>query len=184
MLYKFIGSMNLTNSLVFSFLFLSSFFNQAFALDSTITASEGKSKVIYLVRHAEKAKSKEADPTLTKVGIRRANNIAKMLKDEKITQIYSTSYKRTMGTAKPLAELLKLNIEQYDPRNLKEFAKKILSLSDHSLIVGHSNTTPEMVKLLGGDAGQKMTESDYDRVYKLMFKQGSISTQLLKSSAN
>ena len=149
----------------------------------SVNKSSIPDKVIYLIRHAEKSKDQDRNPSLTAKGIRRAKNIAKMLKDKNITKIYSTNYARTMETAKPLSELLGVSVINYNPRSMEDFAKSRLSSSENSLIVGHSNTTPYMVSILGGESDSEIKESVYDKLYKLSFNAGSVSTKLLKSSS-
>lgn len=57
------------------------------------------------------------------------------------------------------------NIEYYDPRNLAEFATKLKTL-DHVLVVGHSNTTPELLGPMGG-AMITIEESECGAIYVL-----------------
>lgn len=135
---------------------------------------------IYLIRHAEKATGDGADPNLTKIGLQRADNIARMLINKKIEVIFSTNYGRTLQTAKPLATLLGLEIELYDPRNLENFAKGLRTGMSNVLVVGHSNTTPFLVKLLGGDS-EPMSELEYDRVYQLSITDDEVETKILRS---
>ncbi len=140
-------------------------------------------KTVYLVRHAEKEKGNNRNPNLTEKGKTRAINLVKMLKNKNIEIIYSTQYARTIQTASPMAKELGLNIQSYDPRNLKQFADSLLSKQANMLIVGHSNTTPSLVQLLGGNAKSKIDESEYNRVYKLQISEDKVVTELLLSSA-
>ena len=132
--------------------------------------------IIYLTRHAEKL-TLGSDPSLSDAGKLRANNIASMLQKANIHAIYSTSYNRTLETATPLSELISVGIQAYDPFDLAGFATDLQTLTGNTLVVGHSNTTPELVSLLGGDAGTAIDESEYDRLYQLIFNQdGSVTT--------
>jgi len=140
-------------------------------------------KTIYLIRHAEKEKGHSNNPDLTEKGRSRANNLAEMLKNKNIEIIYSTQYARTMQTASPLAKELGLTIQNYDPRKLKEFSESLIAKQGNILIVGHSNTTPTLVQLLGGNAGDKINESEYNRVYKLIINETEVVTELLRSSS-
>jgi broad specificity phosphatase PhoE len=85
-----------------------------------------------------------------------------------------------MQTAHPIAKLLDIKISNYDPRKLKEFATKVLEQKNNALIVGHSNTTHTLTKLLGGEAGEPIEETDYERLYELQFEDGHIITRRLK----
>ena len=61
-----------------------------------------------------------------------------------------------------------LEVELYNPYDLAAFAKQLKDTGGRHLVVGHSNTTPELVKLLGGEPGTPIVEkSEYDRLYIL-----------------
>ena len=136
--------------------------------------------VIYLVRHAEKQSEQSAqadDPDLTAAGFERAQQLARVLRDAKLTAIYSTDYKRTQKTAQPLVKLANLPLTSYDPRALQTLADKLKKSTGRVLVVGHSNTTPELVELLGGNAGASIDEaSEYDRLYILFLHGDSVTT--------
>ncbi len=119
----------------------------------------------YLVRHAEKILG-VPDPALTDAGAQRAEYLAVRLKDVDLTQIYSTDYIRTQETAKPTAAQHGLTVTSYDPKNLEGFAQTLLLLNGHILVVGHSNTTPQLAGYLGSKPGEPIVEAtEYDRFY-------------------
>lgn len=136
---------------------------------------------IYLVRHAEKQTDAGKDPELTRQGHQRANNLASYLADKKIQAIYSSDFKRTQQTAKPLADKLGQKVISYNPRELQAIADKVLGSKQNVLVVGHSNTTPMLAFLLGGDAVSDIDESEYDRIYKLTVNGDKINTQIIRS---
>ncbi len=120
---------------------------------------------VFLVRHAEKITG-TADPALTAAGQARAQRLASMLKDAGIAHIHSSDYKRTRDTAAPLAKMLGLEVRIYDARQLTEFAARLQEQGGRHLVVGHSNTTPQLTELLGGDGGTPIAEAtEYDRLY-------------------
>lgn len=136
------------------------------ALILTVTSVEAFSQnQFFLFRHAEKQANAGSDPKLTDAGIERAERIAQLLKNTKIDKIYSTNYQRTLLTAKPLAEVKDLKVEIYDPRKLKEFAQSLKALSGSFVIVGHSNTTPQLTTWLGETEIEPMNESEYGVLY-------------------
>ncbi len=126
---------------------------------------------IYLVRHAEKDKDGTRDPNLTKSGKERAMGLAERLKNEKLTAVYSSDYKRTRQTAQPIADQQNLEIIIYDPRSLDKLKTNILEkypAGSKILIVGHSNTTPNVANLLiGNKMFSPIDESDYDNFYTI-----------------
>ena len=121
---------------------------------------------IYLVRHGEKA-SIGQDPSLTPQGRLRAQNVATILHRTGIQAIFSTPTARTLQTAQPLAQQLGLSIERYDPATPKALVDKVKALRGAVLVVGHSNTLPELVRLFGGAPGADIGEDEYERLYQL-----------------
>ncbi|HAA19315.1 MAG TPA: hypothetical protein DCR93_17975 [Cytophagales bacterium] len=147
---------------------------------SASAAEVQKPLTVYLVRHAEKANSPE-DPGLTEAGKERAEVLAHMLSSTGIRQVYSSDYARTRETAVPVAVTLGLETQLYDPRNLAPFAEQLLEAGGAHLVVGHSNTTPQLVELLGGTPGTAITEAEYDRLYILSVAANKeVNTQLLR----
>ncbi len=138
-------------------------------------------RTIYLVRHAEKQNDGSKDPTLTAIGKQRAGNLSQILKDKNIVAIYSSDYNRTRQTAGPLAKRLGLNVVLYNPGKLKKFAAQLLNSQGNLLVVGHSNTTPNLASLLGGESFGEIEHLEYDRVYQLSFQAEQIKTKLLRS---
>ena len=127
---------------------------------------------IYLVRHAEKQNDGTDDPHLTKRGHKRAEYLAQQLSFANITKIYSSNYHRTIETAKPLADLLGVSIELYDPKKLNEFVKSLNTLTGNILVVRHSNTTPNLTALLSGNTIDEMDESEYENLYQVVLING------------
>jgi len=137
--------------------------------------------VVFLVRHAEKADSSE-DPQLTAVGRERAAELARVLRDAHIEHVHSSDYIRTRDTATPVAELARAEVQLYDPRDLPALVEKMKRAGGRHLVVGHSNTTPDLVTLLGGEPGAPIVESDeYDRLYTVAVgKDGTVTSLMLR----
>jgi broad specificity phosphatase PhoE len=123
--------------------------------------------VYYLIRHAEKDRStKNKDPELTDVGLKRAKNWAKVFNDIPFDKIYSTDYKRTQQTALPTATSKGLEVLSYSTENL--FNKKFKAKTEKQtvLIVGHSNTTPAFVNaIIGKQEHSQIDDSDNGKLY-------------------
>lgn len=138
---------------------------------------------VYLLRHAEKV-SGQPDGSLTGNGKRRAENIAAMLKDAGVEHVYSTDFKRTQETATPLADSLGLSVESYNPYVLEQFAEFLKSSNGVSVVVGHSNTTPSLVWMIGGEPGSPIEETEFSRLYQVTLSaDGAVKTILLHSVA-
>jgi hypothetical protein len=60
-----------------------------------------------------------------------------------------------------------LTVREYDPADLRGFAARLLEEGGRHLVVGHSNTTPALVQLLGADPAGPIAEDDYGRFYLL-----------------
>ncbi len=164
----------------------------AFALAAVITAAPARAAAqtppepttIFLVRHAERAADDPQDPGLTPAGRERAQLLARILADAGLTAVYSTPFRRTMDTARPVARAAGLDIRTYDPRDpaaMRAFADELRASTGRILVTGHSNTTPDLVEKLGGDPGSPIAESDYyDRLYLVTItSDGAVSSILL-----
>ncbi len=144
--------------------------------------SSGGATILYLVRHAEKVDA-SADPDLSASGRVRSDVLAHVLADAGLTGIYSTDFKRTRQTAAPTAEALHLPIASYNPRDLTGFAAQVKTQPGRFLIVGHSNTTPALVRALGGDPVRPIPDIEYDRLYLIVIRDGTVSSTLLRFGA-
>ncbi len=122
---------------------------------------------VYLVRHAEKQDDGTRDPDLSEAGQVRAGNLAVLLSRAGIQHVFSTEYRRTQQTAAPLAAQLGLTVQPYNPRDLHAFAQQLLKLQGPVLVVGHSNTTPQLAQLLSAEPVEGLSEQAYDRLYQV-----------------
>lgn len=136
--------------------------------------------MVYLVRHGEMAPD-EKDPALTAQGRQRAQNIATMLGKAGIAHVFSTPTNRTRQTAQPLAQASGLQVVEYDPRAPRALVEKVKGLNGPVLVVGHSNTLSELVRLFGGQPGPEIADNEYDRVYQLIPDPDGVTTVLFTS---
>ena len=107
----------------------------------------------------------------------RAARLAEMLASKSIERILTTDYHRTRETAAPLAALLGVDVELYDPRALQEAAATLRREGGKVVVVGHSNTTPSLVGLLGGDPGAPIAENEHDRLYRVELPSGKTTVE-------
>jgi phosphohistidine phosphatase SixA len=144
-------------------------------------AATAAPSAIYVVRHAEKAATGK-DPELTAEGQARAQNIATILQKTGIRHVFSTPYVRTRQTGQVLAQRGNLAVETYDPAAPQALVDKVKALDGAVLVVGHSNTVPELVRRFGGAPGADIPDTEYDRLYQLIpAADGSVTTILLTS---
>jgi broad specificity phosphatase PhoE len=135
---------------------------------------------LYLVRHAEKQADGSQDPALTPAGKRRSELLAGWLADKEILKVWSSDYKRTRDTAIPLLNDSGLELAIYDPRDQDAFATTLLREQQNAVIVGHSNTVPELARLLCHCDVDEMAESEYGRLLVISVAHGEISIQTLQ----
>lgn len=125
------------------------------------------------VRHAEKALIPVDDPGLSTEGQARAAELARQLVDADVVAgidaIYSTDTRRTMETARPVADALGLEIRTYRNQDDDEPVVDAMVKAHKGriiLVVGHSDTLPTMIAALG--ASKKVppiAENEYDNLY-------------------
>jgi phosphohistidine phosphatase SixA len=119
---------------------------------------------IYLVRHAEKAgwptdRDLDAFQPLSPAGTARAEALAARLKTAGIVHVYTSRTTRTLQTGVPLALATNVSITADDattkPDQMDAFLTHLREkhAADKAvLIVGHSNTVPELLVHLGAKA--------------------------------
>jgi broad specificity phosphatase PhoE len=130
----------------------------------------GVEPVIILVRHAERADAgmpaaAGADPDVSPAGRARAEALAAMLKDARITQIFVTEFKRTRQTAEPLAKLLSLEPTVITSKDTAGLVARLKTAAGNVLVVGHSNSVPAVVKALGVDEAITIADAEYDNLF-------------------
>ena len=138
---------------------------------------------LYLVRHAEKQADQGKDPDLTEAGRVRSEKLANWLQDKNIAKIWSSDYKRTRNTALPLVSRLGLDLTIYDPRDLQALNNELLLERKNAVIVGHSNTTPELTRLLCQCEIDDMDESEYELLFVVSKTENGTSVETLKQAS-
>ena len=147
-----------------------------------VAGEKDSSYTLYLVRHAEKVSDDSGDPVLTQAGKTRSDQIANWLKDKDIQEIWSSDYFRTRDTAKPLASMLGLELNIYDPRNQAVLVEALLENQHTALIAGHSNTIPELARLICACYIEDMEDSEYDRMIVILMTDGETRVKTLSQT--
>ena len=137
----------------------------------------------YLIRHAEKVRThkSDSDPKLNEKGVLRALNWKSYFIDKDISKIYSTNYKRTLETVKPIQKAIGLNTILYSPSNIDY--KKFISSNKGEivLVVGHSNTIPDFVnELINDQVYSQIDDLNNSNLYIVKLCESSISHRLIK----
>lgn len=126
---------------------------------------------IYLSRHAERLDNSSNSP-LSEEGSQRANTLKDTLLNKSIDLIYATPYLRTQQTAQPTADAFGKELTIYGTDSTFQFVQAIKKLNGKNLlIVGHSNTVPEMVNLFTSEQVE-IGHDDYDNLYRIRVKKG------------
>jgi phosphohistidine phosphatase SixA len=142
---------------------------------------------IFIVRHAEKEAGK--DPLLTAAGNARAGDLKRTLQNEGIQKIYVSQYRRTQNTGDSLRLQLKIDTVHYAADTLCD--NLINAIMEHSdfgktiLIIGHSNTIPQIIRKLGvtdypyGD----IPDNEFDNLFMITYKKEKAKLKKMKYGA-
>ena len=141
---------------------------------------------IYIVRHAERADAAPpgqqmtgaSDPSLSQIGESRAKRLAIVLRDAGVARIYTTEYRRTRQTAEPLAAAANAETVVVPARDLADLLQKLSAGTGPALVVGHSNTVPDILKSLGISEPIRIADDEYDRLFVVVRRGGA--PQLVK----
>ncbi len=129
----------------------------------TVAAAQG---AVFVVRHAERADT-STDSLLSAAGEARAVRLGEILKGAGITQIYTTTLRRTIQTAAPLAAALKVTPTELPVSDLDALFARLHAAtpSDRVLVVGHTNTLPEILQRLGVTTPVAIGDTEYSNLF-------------------
>ena len=146
-----------------------------------LPADDFKPTTVILVRHAEKAADTD-DPVLSAAGKARAGELARVLEGTGIQAVYTSQYIRTKDTAKPLAARLGLTPVEVNAGKPDLMIQDIFAhhAGQAVLVVGHSNTVPELISTLGAKV-PPIGDLEYDNLYVVsVLARGKASVVRLK----
>jgi broad specificity phosphatase PhoE len=121
--------------------------------------------VIVVVRHGEKASAGGNDSELSVAGQKRAEALARVLKDSQITAVFVTEFKRTQQTAAPTAKAAHLSPIIVPANDVPALVTKLRTLTGNALVVGHGNTIPDLMKVFGITTPVTIPEDDYTEIF-------------------
>ena len=162
-----------------------------------VAQDEFKPISVFLIRHAEREQEPKQDPPLSKDGIARSQALARLLGSAGVKAILTSQYTRTKQTAEPLATKLGLTVTPFtlkispsNPRQVAaestaEVTNKILERGGESvLVIGHSNSIPDVIKMLGGDVVPTIDEKKFDDLFIVtVYAKGKAKVVQLKYGA-
>ncbi len=135
--------------------------------------SAASTTTVFVMRHAEKMASnpQDKDPPLSPAGEARALELARHFgqapKGQGLDSIIVSEFRRTQDTVRPLANRLSIPVIVMPAHDPAGAARRALAENrgGRVLIVGHSDTVPEIVKQLSGVDVGPMSETEYGIVY-------------------
>ena len=121
-----------------------------------------KGPSFYVIRHLQKAEGQ--DPPLSDEGRANARRLIGFLAAEPPRVVYVSTTRRAFETAAPAAKKLRAKVRRYDPADTPGLIARVLAERGPVLIVGHSNTVPDIVRQLGGVELRPMREDEFGQV--------------------
>ena len=145
----------------------------------TVPAGASAQKLVFLVRHAERADAgatPQTDPPLSAAGQARAQKLAALLADAGITSIVTTEFVRTQQTAERLATRLGVTPETVAADNPAGVVAtlKISHGNEIVLAVGHADTLPAILKAYG-KADVAIADTEYDNLFIIVPATGTVT---------
>jgi broad specificity phosphatase PhoE len=144
-----------------------------------VTLSQNTITQYYFIRHAEKADSSK-NPDLSEKGLERAQEWKALFSEIKFDAVYSTDFNRTLQTIQPIVagnnQLLKI----YNPKMIDIEAFNKETHGKTILIVGHSNTIPNMInQIIKENKYTNIEENEFGNLYIVTLFENQIVSQLL-----
>ena len=140
---------------------------------------------VILIRHADRdvppvGTPDDPGPSLSDKGIARSKTLVHVLSTAGIQAVYTSHFTRAKMTAKPFlvahSDLPTVRLDA--ATELKDHI-----LTHHAgqtvLVVGHSNTVPELIKLLGGPSLPIIDDCEFDNLFVLV-KHGATKASVSK----
>jgi phosphohistidine phosphatase SixA len=154
-------------------LWLLAFAGIAFLVAAFAYWNAATTTTIVLIRHAEKQVGAISDAPLAPAGEIRAARLAQMFGDVsefgRVQKIYVTDTRRTQQTAAGVAQRLGLTPEIITAKtSSSDLAGRVLQENHggRALVVGHSNTVPEIVAALARrDDVPPIADDEFDTLY-------------------
>lgn len=141
----------------------------AAALAGCATTPSTTAPAFYVMRHLNTPEG-QRDPDLTPEGRRLSIELGLRFQRGGPAAIYISGYRdqgrliayqRTMETVLPLIAQLNLRPIIYDPGDTPGFVARVRAGPLPALIVGHSNTVPDIVEQLGGPRPAPLSHPDF-----------------------
>ncbi len=136
------------------------------ALAACATTPAAPEPTYFVMRHLHTPQG-ERDPDLTAEGQAAAQRLVQMFTRERPAAIYVSSFKRSQQTAAAVAARYGLTPIVYDPADTPGLVARVRAGPWPVLIVGHSNTVPDIVEQLGGPRPAPLTHPDFGDLWRI-----------------
>ena len=121
----------------------------------------------YVMRHLDTPEG-VTDPNLTAEGQRKAALLPEWFAADPPVAIYVTDTKRARQTAAPLGKALGVTPKIYNPADPATLVRMVQSETGGAvLVVGHSNTVPDIVALLGGTRPEPIAATQFGDIWHI-----------------
>lgn len=139
----------------------------ALLLAAALAAPAPPPQTVFVMRHLN-TPAGASDPDLLPEGQRRAAALAHWFRRvERPVAIYVSDYRRTRQTAAPLAAALHLTPVVYNPADTPGLIARVRAEHGNVLVIGHSNTVPDIVAALGGARPAPLGHDDFGDIWRV-----------------
>ena len=101
---------------------------------------------------------------MIRICLRRADALARILKDSDITAIFTSEFKRTQETAAPTATSAHVTPTVVAAKDTAALVARLHQLNGNALVVGHDDTIPNIIKALGINSSINIPGTDYSEL--------------------
>ena len=137
--------------------------------------------IVFALRHADRTPDPQDD--LTPKGLARAKLLARMLGESGVSTAFCSSAKRTQMTVQPLRDVLGerltiVKVSTSSPTHVQDIVDGVTALTDDAvaIIVGHSDTVPEIIRKLTATTVDEIKAGEFDKLFVLAIRTGGVST--------
>jgi len=149
----------------------------AVALAGCATTPSTPAPAFYVMRHLD-TPAGERDPDLLAEGQRLAALLPARLAAHPPRTIFVSSFRRTQQTAALAAARYGLTPIIYDPADTPGLIARVRAAAGPVLIVGHSNTVPDIVEQLGGARPGPLAHPDFGDLWVIQASGATARTRV------
>lgn len=131
---------------------------------------------VYVMRHLEQEAGGD-DPGLSPAGKRQADRLAAWFQRDRPRAIFASTARRAIETATPIARRLGVPVETYDAADPQRLIDRVKRTRGVVLVVGHSNTVPDLIHRLGAVGPQTIPHTRYGQIWRVP-RRGGVATEM------